>query len=398
MDLQECSNFVEGVSQAAVGLLTGPTAAAAAAAAKAAAAAVQAETDPSAPGLAYVDEFSEATGTVTAASAHTATCDVLPALVIMGCCFLHWAQHSQHAAAGGSVLSFNDCALAKNIEFWCVLMQQWLLTSGTVAELTAAGYEPQAALQELEQLPQLLEAVQAVRAARPHSSSSSSGLNSSGLNSSTGDHNGGGSSTGSEDEGEEAAHNAAVVQQLRSAGLALCAFAVPSVYATTLTVSTCLGPQSWAWCQGAAACVGAAVLRATAAGPVRGHTGSSTSRCAQHWLQLPPLLHDMQISACIGVVSCAAAQWHNFWGFTLFFNNRCCICDKKPRGTLYLTVRCTAWHAAVDASIAVMPVVLQLLYKTNSTLFSYIGCADGCQTAACGAVLTTAVRLMMPHR
>jgi hypothetical protein len=219
MDLQECSNVVEAVSIAASWLLTGPTAAAAAAA-TAAAAAVQARTDPSARPLAYVAEFSAAT--VTAASAHATACDVLPALVIMGRCFLHWAQHSQRAA-GGCVLSLDDCALAKDIEYWCVLMQQWLLVSRTVAELTATGFTPggsgalgpaQAALQQLDGL---LAALAAVTTGGSSSSSDAvGGTNSSGSNT-------------RDSEGEEAAvvAHTAVTQQLRSAGLALCAFAVP---------------------------------------------------------------------------------------------------------------------------------------------------------------------------
>jgi hypothetical protein len=41
----------------------------------------------------------------------------------------------------------------------------------------------------------------------------------------------------------------------------------------------------------------AAARRATAPGLVRGYIGSSTSQCAQHWLQLLPQLHDSRAIA-----------------------------------------------------------------------------------------------------
>jgi hypothetical protein len=67
--------------------------------------------------------------------------------------------------------------------------------------------------------------------------------------------------------------------------------------AATQAVPTCVGRQRLTWCQGAAACVLAAARRATAPGLVRGYIGSSTSQCAQHWLQLLPQLHDSRATA-----------------------------------------------------------------------------------------------------
>jgi hypothetical protein len=101
------------------------------------------------------------------------------------------------------------------------------------------------------------------------------------------------------------------------------------------TVPLCLSSLSWAWCPGAAASVGPAVWRATAAAPVSSLPGSSISLCAQHWrpqlhtqwrqqcccLQVPR--HQLKVWCHIArlLACCALRSWCWFGVFMLLMGN-----------------------------------------------------------------------------
>jgi hypothetical protein len=116
---------------------------------------------------------------VAAAAEGVAAVEALPGLSIMGRWFLQLAQQYQQqkqqqqdeqAAASPSKLCITEDLGLSIIQYWCLVMQQWLQSSSIDAQLTAAGYDPQGVLQQLEQL---VTASQALHCANSSSSSSS---------------------------------------------------------------------------------------------------------------------------------------------------------------------------------------------------------------------------------
>ena len=104
-------------------------------------------------------------------------------------------------------------------------VQQWLQASSFQQQLTVAGYAPQ--LQTLlQQLQQVMTALQDLRGSVASRQC-------------------------------EPSYYLEAAQQLQSAGSILCLFATPCM-CNSPTVLICLGFQRWAWCQDAAASVGAA--------------------------------------------------------------------------------------------------------------------------------------------
>ena len=148
------------------------------------------------------------------------------------------------------------------VEHLVLLVQQWLLAGSHIAELSAAGFAPEAVLQQLQQL------LAAVRAAQFTSSSSSGG--------------------GGDMQTPDAAAYAAVVQHLQSTGMLLCALAVTCICnnpdCTNMSGLTELGTASGRSCL----CGGCKVAR---------YCGRVCQK--KHWKQHKPV--------CAALVAAAAA-------------------------------------------------------------------------------------------
>jgi hypothetical protein len=94
---------------------------------------------------------------------HAAVIVVLPALFILGCCCMQWAQHLQLEP---TLWAERLCQYPQESLLPVVIsaaVQQWLQPSSTQEALMAAGYAPQAFNMIPQHLQQAVEALKAVR-------------------------------------------------------------------------------------------------------------------------------------------------------------------------------------------------------------------------------------------